>query len=332
MSRRSLLCASVLGAALASCARFAGEEQRPLPKEADCRKAYAPIIERINKIHKEEGLPAIAIAPNPPFGLHDDSRFRAQLGVVGNRPGSPAEVRFLGSEAQPAFFLSRQGSDAVTGKGAKLYNVEPPPQWSREKAVGVATRLLRLFVDDERFRQLKLRKAKFVYQFMQDDRYYLGEWFMEWVRTSSEGEEFPNDRAWLSLSEVAGLQVLGVEWTSTYEGRPSRLLDKDKAIRLAQRLSAKVAESVPIRGTYGKLSLEGQTSAELKIVNPNHILKMKIAYELCFRGDRRARLAWVVTFGAKRETRFEGESRPRSAEVDVWIDAETGELLGGTFR
>ncbi len=156
-------------------------------------------------------------------------------------------------------------------------------------------------------------------------------WFVEWVPTSREGEEFLNDRAAITLSELAGLIVLNLELTSAYEGRPSTLLDKDKAIRLATRLSAKVAASKPILGTYGELLLEGQTGAELKIVNPNHILRVTDPADLC-RGDRKARLAWVVTFGAKRKTRFEGESRPRSAEVDVWIDAETGGLLGGYFR
>lgn len=332
MSWRSSLSTSLLGVGLAACALCGGEERWLPPKEADCRKAYGPIIERINKVHKEEGLPTIAVDPSPPFELALNVRYGAQVGIVGNRLGSPAEVEFVGREAQPVLFLNRQGSDAVTGKDAKLYDAGPPAQWSREKAVGVATRLIRLFVDDARFSQLKLRKARFVYPSMEGERYYLGKWFVEWVPTSREGDELPNDRAAITLSELCGLVVLSVEWASTYEGRPSKLLDKDKAIGLAMPYSAKVADSVPAQAWLGKLSLERGTGADLRIVNPNHILKMKSLEDLGNPGDRRARLAWVVTFGAKRDTRLKGESRPGSVEVRVWIDAETGEFLGGDFK
>jgi hypothetical protein len=315
------------------CAALAGEQPDALPAAPDCKRAYRETIEKINSIHRKEGFPIVPLEEGASFSLQYDRYYRTKLGTVGYVSKSAADAGFLGPRCEPITFFNHAATAALCGKNARLYDEPTKPSWSPEAARALATRYIRAFIGDEKLRSLRPSQPTYEHPMQESPRYYVGEWWVSWRRVTPEGHEFSNDCACVMLSETHGILCYRLSCHSIYEGRPRKRLNKEDCLALAEPCAKKVAGSIPARAWFRKLEVGGRTGAHLKVVNPNHIDRMRNLEELGNPGDQRARLAWVVTFAASYPYNVEGEpDTRRQGEIRVWIDAETGEFLGGDFK
>ena len=94
-------------------------------------------------------------------------------------------------------------------------------------------------------------------------------------------------------------------------------------------------EWLPAKQWLNGFSLEMEKpTTELRIVNPNDILKQSSLEALGSSFSPNARLAWVVEYPIRYTgPKLEGGGIPIAGKgiLEVWIDAENGKFLGGTF-
>jgi hypothetical protein len=93
---------------------------------------------------------------------------------------------------------------------------------------------------------------------------------------------------------------------------------QDKALTMAQ----KTLEWGPVKGMLDPGHLDPKPiRAYLQVVRPNHLLDHK---EVNTHADLNARLAWVFWYA------WRLDNNPKQIQsVSVWIDAYTGDILGG---
>lgn len=151
---------------------------------------------------------------------------------------------------------------------------------------------------------------------------YDGEWSVCWGR--KEGEyKFREDLIAVRINEKRGFHSYHYSFFSDYHPPKKVNIIKDQAIRFADKNVNKIVRSPFLRELYRDYKIDNLDSAELMIVNPNYAHKLK--YNDYSDPKPYARLAWVVKYHVL--------ANPSSGWADgffeVWIDAETGEILGG---
>ena len=311
-------------------APWAPDNALAAPPEKGCRESYFDLLRRLNAVLGDARLPQLPIEKEQPFQQDYDRYYRARLGVLGRGDNSKVEVSFLGPSCSPIDLLN--GLAMVGGKGV-LYDSPPPANWPSDKAIGLATKLLCAFVGEERAKVFTLRRALFHHPCREHPRYYRGEWYFWWSRKDPSGYEFANDGACINLVEDSGLLAVRVSCYSRYQPAPGEPIEPIRASTAAKPFAAKILCSRAASGYLDNCELLDSSSATLRIVNPNHILRMKSAMEFANLGDVEAKLAWVVKYPARYAGREpKGKTAHVAGEVDVWVDAHTGEFLGGDFR
>ena len=166
--------------------------------------------------------------------------------------------------------------------------------------------------------------SEYIVTFWQDSKYsYEGDWVVYWQR--KEGNYFyMNDCIGMTINERCGLVGYGYNFFSQYHPPKQINITKEKAIEIAQKHINDIINNPYWGGGYEKYKIGDIHSAELMIVNPNYITKRRKDFDP--RPSPYARLAWVVSFNwLDRKTSKKITKLP----PQVWIDAETGELLGG---
>lgn len=155
---------------------------------------------------------------------------------------------------------------------------------------------------------------------------YRGYWSIKWGR--KEGDyKYKNDVISITIDEKDGLHSYGYYFFSQYQPPKQINISKEKAIEVAKKYISDITRSPALGGWYNRYKIGDMHSAELIIVNPNYITKPKKDFR--FTPSPHAHLAWVVKFNCIEPKISEELSLERIAPAQTWIDAETGELLGG---
>jgi hypothetical protein len=155
-------------------------------------------------------------------------------------------------------------------------------------------------------------------------RYRNGQWAVRWPRTDARGHRFLEDNIYCTLDEKYGASFLGRHFVSTFVECQKMLITADEAIAISRPAATTLLSARIASEWSGGLTLKSEAKAEVRIVNPNHILKYLTSEEVPWPGDVLARLAWVIKLRAS-------DAKTRNVYIYLWIDTETKEVLGGEF-
>lgn len=152
-------------------------------------------------------------------------------------------------------------------------------------------------------------------------------WHFGWGR--KEGEyKYMLDCILISINEKNGLVSYGYNFYSQYHPPKKIRITKEKALQIARKNVNKIMRSPLYAGGFEGTKAGDVKSAELMIVNPNysHSLVISLAKGMNTFDNPYARLAWVVDFACLNK---KGSRKTGIAGIMVFVDAETGEVLGG---
>lgn len=153
-----------------------------------------------------------------------------------------------------------------------------------------------------------------------------GSWQIKWGRKEGD-HRYKKDVISVSIDEKYGFYSYGYYFFSHYNPPKKINISKEKAIDIAKKHIDDIMHNPHWGGWYRGYSLGDIHSAELTIVNPNYITKPRKDFDS--RPTPYARLAWLVKFNCIESKISEDLYLERIAPAQAWIDAETGELLGG---
>jgi hypothetical protein len=197
---------------------------------------------------------------------------------------------------------------------------DPPdrPKWTKEQAIRVASKFLRIFADpkDARFGAPIAdydHTGSLPYKNKSGSKTYLGCWYVLWPRIDSHGHAFSGDGVKIMFHEGFGPTCVGINLSTPYQEEPGDPISVKDAISYAHdalggkrrwyTFFSKPHDDSPVVGT------------SLSIVLP-----FKDPKGFSSPTADAARLAWVVTFKAPLESPY--------GYFSVWIDAHTGTPLG----
>jgi hypothetical protein len=162
---------------------------------------------------------------------------------------------------------------------------------------------------------------------MELPKYYEGQWHIRWPRVDKGGHIFSGDNIDLWMSETGGLKAVYYNYFSQYEEPKNPLISKDEALK-ASRPAAETLLNSQLTRSSGLSGLQlGKSEAVLWIVNPNHIFQWKSMNDADSPADTTAKLAWIVEYQTT-----SGQSAITNHLIDIWIDAQTKETIGGNFK
>jgi hypothetical protein len=158
-----------------------------------------------------------------------------------------------------------------------------------------------------------------------------GTWTVVWQRTDSNGREFLDDHLFMIIDERVGPLSLTVNLSSQYSSR-AVAVEQRRAEALAKAVAPKFMSLSVARDWSRGYRLGDVQASRLAIVNPKRNRFPETWDALIEPGAREARLAWVVILatipgGPARD----GGAKLTDGAIHIWIDAETGEFLGGKF-
>ena len=204
------------------------------------------------------------------------------------------------------------------------FDKEPKPTRNQEEMINEAERYIKI-INSEMPKNVCFREAKFDCDTngLKPGFYHDGEWLIGFQRI--EGNyKYWQDYISVSISEKYGLAGYRYEFFSQYHPPEKINISEEKAIEIAKKNINKIIHSPLVRGWYDGYKTGECHSAGLMIVNPNYIHIPEKGYD--FTPQPYARLAWVIGFESiNMETSKEGVL----TDSMIWIDAETGEVLGG---
>jgi hypothetical protein len=210
--------------------------------------------------------------------------------------------------------------------------LEPPkPQWDEKKAAALGAGYLAsvlgpvpVNVSAPRVRLIPQRDAA---------KFCNSTWLVTWARTDKKGHPFERDSLVVELVDGMGPTGLGVNFWSHYEEKDFELIAETKARALAAAGAKQILGWSPGAGWLANFELVGDPTMELRIVNPNNLPDQPSIESLGGANELNARLAWVATY----KKQYKGPATPdhtvpTGGDLQVWIDAENGQLLGGDFK
>lgn len=155
-------------------------------------------------------------------------------------------------------------------------------------------------------------------------------WAINWERQVG-GYGLPNDSCGVAL--LPDGQFRAIDWGCPSVPPPTLevTVPRERAAELGRQGALRIMDR--FRRRFHDHQLQELLGAELRIVNPNlcHAWESEDEGQFAHRVSREARLAWVVKFSS-RDCRDDPDSfRNPDKELYVWIDAVTGDLLGGDF-
>jgi hypothetical protein len=310
---------------------FARETQQTpsaLVSKEDCAKALRDAVLRLNvALAQYVGGGKLETPQDLEFKFIDDNRFPDQVAVLGGSK-APVEAWFLAHSGRMVKFFDWAEDHRAYGKNAQLYSEKPQPSWTAEKAAFVAkdyvSAVLGSFPSS-----VKLARVRYFFPAREYPKYLIGSWWVEWARTNAQGNVFDDDRVAVQLTELYGLCAVHIDLNSLYDDKSLKPIDKRVAIEKAREPAKEILNWPALGGRYWQCAIKGEPTAELKVVNPNYITKLHSIEELATVKNDHARLAWVVTFQVGYAGPPTTNGVPYDGEIYVWIDAETGEFLGG---
>jgi hypothetical protein len=288
-----------------------------VPDQGRYEKVFSDIIAKIN-----DGLKARQIAylvPVPKRGIiasNDDPFRKQQIVTVSFNPQINVQI-------VPKSFEVVSFYRDVSAAGLGSYDTPPKPKWTPDQAIKEARawyeNVLGKFPGNAGSPIAEYDPG------LNPPKYYDGQWAVRWPRDDGHGHQFSQDTISVTLNEKYGITSLANNFTSKFPHDQKILISKDQAIAVGRSVAQKLLSS-PLTADWSKgLSLLPAATAQLWVVNPNHILRYNSLEELASAPfDSTARLAWVVTYRASNGS--------MGRDVEVWIDAETKEAIGGDFK
>lgn len=154
---------------------------------------------------------------------------------------------------------------------------------------------------------------------------YDGVWFVIWGRKVGD-YEYKEDEIRVFINEKYGLDGYFYKFFSKYSPPSKISISQEKAIETTKKNMKSIIYSHYFEGNFSQYNVGKYDSSKLMIVNPNYSHK-KGPRGMDISPKSFARLAWVVVFECVPKTKA---MELPAGYCEAWIDAETGEVLGGT--
>lgn len=227
-------------------------------------------------------------------------------------------------------YAERQNSyiDSVTSGRAfefrkNLFDHPPEPKWNKEKAIQIAKEYVEIILG--KFPQNVMLKEIIFKECREGKNFKDGRWYIRWQRIDSKGRFFDRDHIAVYIYEDFGPNTFFNELRSVYEEKDTPIIEKEKALKLFPEYVTRLRSWKKISKIHPDLALKGELTATLKIIIPN--ANASSDYNLA---DTHAKLAWqVAQVPYLKDTLPKDMPMPLGKYFAVWIDAETGDFLGG---
>lgn len=219
------------------------------------------------------------------------------------------------------------------GRNAPMYDSPEEPKWEGGKAVKVADEVLKGMLGETVAREYRLCRAEYGPSGQERNKYYGGRWFVVFQRVDANNIPFENDFASIMLGEDVGPFILTVNYGSVISGpQKPQLTSAEAADRAVEWLpKERHCPAIWICENYQQDYVsENYLTMRLAYVNPNKILESHEYEAVTQPKQRDVKLAWIVVDHIKQK----GTNIPRGHGfgVEVWIDADNGEFLGGILK
>jgi hypothetical protein len=210
-------------------------------------------------------------------------------------------------------------------KNAPKYDAPLKPQWTPNQAIEYAREWATAFFDG--FPQSVGNPEVQFNKQMDYPKYYDGEWAVRWDRIDSQGHRFDMDALHVELNEKLGLVGIDMVFVSDFQEVKGPLIASDEAIALSRPYAGALLNS-GVTETWVPPGLQlGPAQAHLWIMNPNRVLQSKTLDQHAVAFQKQARLAWVVLYQL-----MKGNTPASYHTLEIWIDAQTKEAIGGDFK
>jgi hypothetical protein len=284
----------------------------------------ASVVKLIGKENEKLGFGA-ALPFHPPAQVYtdDDDVYYHLPKILLKDEQIGDRLTFLQPDRQLIEFTNdRIFDDLFDPVKGKLYDHPYTPQWTPEHAIEIGKHFLPLIFDRKDVIFGKPR-AKYLHQFDHPPKYFTGFWQVAWPRVDAQGRSFtPFEEVWFEIDESRGVFFAQVHCPSQYQEQAGPVLKSDDVLAAAQKAAVQTTEW-PLAAQWfqnGKVDPK-PGSIKLEVVTPNHLLTSK---EILLKHDKQGRLAWVFWF-----VWHPNDDPKQGKPIAVWIDAHTGEYLGG---
>jgi len=227
--------------------------------------------------------------------------------------------------------LGLEKDGTKTNKKTIELDEAPSQNWSSDYAVELAKKFAQA-CNGESLKNVGAAKFEFYQErgtynkATKQARYRVPYWWVILPRVDQNGYEFQMEHVSVKMLEKSGPYWFELQMPSRYELVKGEPLKQEDVMPAALDYAQTLTKRGPIAGmfTNGKIN-ETPASAKLEIVKPNRLADLK---ELPTSKDidLNARLAWVIWFEWSNNN--PSESRQKGG-IAVWIDAHTGQPLGG---
>jgi len=285
-------------------------------------------IQREETYLRENGCWTVTNAPSK-FYFKKNFDDRRQQDIITLESTNPIfRIQLLPVSAQVVNFANWTSLHASN----KYYPEPPKLKWTQEKVVSLAMGYAKAVLGDQMPYNLKLSIVQATPQ-RDGIRYMDSDWRVIWARTDKKGYKFKSDSLVVQLVDGHGPTDLGYNFWSHYDDKTITPIAQDKALILAAEGAKEILAWAPGAMWLKNYELAGTPTMDLRVVTPNHLTAQPSIESLGRNTDLNARLAWVATY-PKTYTgpSSPGQMKPTGGSLQVWIDAENGQLLGGDFK
>ena len=232
------------------------------------------------------------------------------------------------------------------------------PEMTKEEVIETAQRLLRLLIHPDKVKELHLNRNYHLSTYTEwvtfpiegpivrvpslgvhfgserkEAERYLGAWRIGWSRVY-KGFLFESGGVLMCISDEHGLRFFSIGCWAPYPPTTEVRIWEGKAIELARKTALSVwqADDDFFKIGYSDMKLGDVALAYLLIVHPNHIFDEGHDMLDFSDVDDEPRLAWNITFYVRPKDDPSTSIRYYMGRtITVYVDAATGEILGGGF-
>lgn len=285
------------------------EEQHGLPKE-ELFKIYSTILKALNL----PTVPVDAIKYEDFLINYNTKDYGKKIPVVGCK-NDDFEMEIDPSSGKVLFCYNRFIEKNVYGKDSPVFEGEAKPTKNKEEMIKLAENYIKI-INVGMPEDAVFKEADYVVSNWRDTKHsYEGEWHVYWTRMAGQ-YECPDVIA-VSINEKYGLESYNWAYFWEYDPPKKEIISKEKAIEISKKYYDKI--------TYKGFELKGPIDAGLYIIQANKPTPLNKSYVP--KSRYHARLAWVLRF--ENNWKDPNSNLKSTSYRQLWIDAETGEVLGG---
>jgi hypothetical protein len=316
----------IAGTAIKSSTVFA---DAPLSNQevSQCRHTASLIVQRADAYYKANGWEFSPVDVST-FQMKPVTMVVWQIPEVWiDHPGEPVAIEMERSSGGLGSFVNV----LLEHKKKLLSDAPPSKQWTEGRVKDMARSFITAMLGSMPSKVSSEPSVRFS-PGREGDQYYAGTWYVIFGRIDSKGHLFRRDSMGVSMRDGDGPSRLSVNFWSIYDDRSTESIPKEQALKAASEGAKKLLAWAPARDWFENSSLVVGPQAELQIVNPNYLWERSSVEDAGSTIDLNARLAWVVTYKRSENAAIPDGGKPAAGQLEIWVDAENGELLGGDFR